>query len=109
MAAKKSSGNVFLDIGFDQIESQELAVKSDLITLLAHYIRVRKLTQAEAAILCGTDQPTLSKVLSGRHNAVTIDRLTRWLVALGGRIRISVSRPRPGQSKPRIGMAVLQR
>ena len=65
MAAKKSSGNVFLDIGFDQIESQELAVKSDLITLLAHYIRVRKLTQAEAAILCGTDQPTLSKVLSG--------------------------------------------
>ncbi len=93
MNVTRSSGNVFADIGFDKIEADELAAKSDLIALLTRAIRLRKLTQREAAQLCGTDQPTLSKVLRGRLESVTIDRLARWIVALGGEVRISVSAP----------------
>lgn len=94
MKAAKSSGNVFTDIGFDRRDADELAVKSDLITLLSHAIRTNKLTQDQAAKLCRTDQPTLSKVLRGRLESVTIDRLTSWIVALGGRVLITVEQPR---------------
>ncbi|MCI0430613.1 MAG: helix-turn-helix domain-containing protein [Rhodospirillales bacterium] len=94
MRVAKSSGNVFADIGFDKRDAEELAVKSDLITLLSRAIRASKLTQDQAAKLCGTDQPTLSKVLRGRLDSVTIDRLTRWIVALGGRVCITVEEPR---------------
>jgi predicted XRE-type DNA-binding protein len=99
MKAAKSSGNVFADIGFEEHDAEELALKSDLITLLSRAIRMRGLTQEQAAKLCGTDQPTLSKVLRGRLNSVTIDRLTRWIVALGGRVRIAVEQPRNARAK----------
>ena len=72
----KSSGNVFADVGFTHGEVAELTAKSRLISAIDETIRRRKLTQLEAARRCGTDQPTLSKVLRGRMESVTIDRLT---------------------------------
>lgn len=107
MKSTLSSGNVFADIGFDEIEADELAAKSDLIALLARLMRQHKLTQREAAQLCGTDQPTLSKVLRGRLESVTIDRLARWIVALGGEVRISVSAPGGRARRKRGSLAVV--
>ncbi|MSP02422.1 MAG: hypothetical protein EXR07_15435 [Acetobacteraceae bacterium] len=48
------------------------------------------MTQQTAAALCETDQPTLSKVLRGRMESVTIDRLAAWLTALGRTVEIRV-------------------
>jgi predicted XRE-type DNA-binding protein len=93
MAIKPSSGNVFFDIGFDAFEAEEMAVKSDLISVVGLAIRKRGLTQAQAAKLCGTHQTTLSKVLSGKLDSITLDQLTKWIVALGGNVEISVSSP----------------
>ncbi len=87
---EKSSGNVFADMGFAPVEAAELAVKSALISSIGDTIKARKMTQQEAARLCGTDQPTLSKVLRGRMESVTIDRLTAWLTALGRTVEIRV-------------------
>jgi predicted XRE-type DNA-binding protein len=92
---EKSSGNVFADIGFTPAEAAELTAKSSLIIAIKDTIERRKLTQQEAARLCGTDQPTLSKVLRGRLESVTIDRLANWLNALGRDVEIIVkSSPR---------------
>ena len=99
MAVTRGTGNVFLDIGFEAFEAQELAVKSDLIAMIATMIAARGLTQTAAAKLCGTHQTSLSKILSGRLDSVTIDQLTKWIVALGGDVSISVSRPT--KAKPR--------
>ena len=93
----RSSGNVFADIGFAPAEAAELVAKSALIDALGETIKERKLTQQEAARLCGTDQPTLSKVLRGRMESVTIDRLTSWLTALGRTVEIRV---RPYRGEP---------
>jgi predicted XRE-type DNA-binding protein len=72
-----------------------------LITSISDTIKARKLTQQEAARLCGTDQPTLSKVLRGRMESVTIDRLTAWLTALGRDGRDSRASLRSaGESRP---------
>jgi predicted XRE-type DNA-binding protein len=62
---------VFADIGFTPAEAAELIAKSSLIIAIKDTIARRKLTQQEAARLCGTDQPTLSKVFRGRMESVT--------------------------------------
>jgi len=92
---EKSSGNVFADIGFTPAEAAELTAKSSMIIAIKDTIEQRKMTQQEAARLCGTDQPTLSKVFRGRMESVTIDRLASWLNALGRDVEIIVkSSPR---------------
>lgn len=87
---EKSSGNVFVDIGFTPTEAAELTAKSNLIIAIKDTIARRKLTQQEAARLCGTDQPTLSKVFRGRLESLTIDRLASWLTLLGRDVEIIV-------------------
>jgi predicted XRE-type DNA-binding protein len=87
---ENGSGNVFADLGFSPAEAAELAVKSALIREIGDTIHDRKLTQQAAAVLCRTDQPTLSKVLRGRMESVTIDRLTSWLTSLGRTVEIRV-------------------
>jgi len=99
----KSSGNVFADIGFTPAEAAELSAKSSLITAIGETIKRRKLTQLEAARRCGTDQPTLSKVLRGRMESVTIDRLAAWLMALGRTVEIRI---RPYDAKAKTGNLV---
>jgi len=98
---EKSSGNVFADIGFSPAEAAEYEAKSALIVAIKETIERRRLTQQRAAKLCATDQPTLSKVLRGRLESVTIDRLTMWLTSLGRDVEIVVkrapSRARPGR------------
>ena len=101
MRITKSSGNVFSDIGFEAIEAEELAAKSDLVSLLARAIRVRKLGQQEAAAICRADQPTLSKVLNGKLESVTIDRLARWIAPLGATVSIRVKQPKSTKRRPR--------
>jgi PAS domain S-box-containing protein len=60
------------------------SVKAGLAAAVADAVRRRSLTQTEAARRCGTDQPTLSKVLrSGRLDLVSVDKLLSWLAALG--------------------------
>jgi predicted XRE-type DNA-binding protein len=86
----RGSGNVFADLGFSPAEAAELNAKSALIDAIAETIARRKLTQQAAAKICGTDQPTLSKVLRGRMESVTIDRLAAWLTALGRTVEIRV-------------------
>lgn len=94
ISSEKSGGNVFADIGFTPAEAAELTAKSSLIAI-KDTIEQRKLAQQEAARLCRTDQPTLSKVLRGRMESVTIDRLASWLNALGRDVEIIVkSSPR---------------
>jgi predicted XRE-type DNA-binding protein len=97
---EKSSGNLFADIGFASAEAAELAAKSSLIIAIKDTIARRELTQQAAAQLCGTDQPTLSKVFRGRMESVTIDRLASWLNALGRDVEIIV---KPAPRKPRQG------
>jgi predicted XRE-type DNA-binding protein len=65
-------------------------VKRRLISEIGHTIVLRRITQAEAARLCGTDAPTLSKILRGRLGSVTIDTLAAWLSALGRPIEIRI-------------------
>jgi predicted XRE-type DNA-binding protein len=62
-----------------------------LIAAIADAMSARGLTQVQAARLCHTDQPTLSKVLRGRTESVTLDKLLGWLLLLGRSVEIRIS------------------
>ena len=83
-----SSGNIFADIGFDN--ANEMLARSELVRLINKIIEQRGLTQVEAAEVLGINQPKVSALKRGRITEFSIDRLMRFLVALGQEVDISV-------------------
>lgn len=84
----RGTGNVFADLG---IPDPDLALaKAKLVQCIRDLIAERKLTQAKAADLLGLDQPKVSALVRGRVQGYTIDRLFRFLTALGQRVEITV-------------------
>ncbi|MBI9110334.1 helix-turn-helix domain-containing protein [Maridesulfovibrio ferrireducens] len=88
MTIEAGSGNVFADLGLEQPE--ELTYKANIIMEIQKAIKVRGITQTKAAEICGTDQPTLSKILRGNITLATTDRLFTWLVRLGYIVKITI-------------------
>ena len=82
------SGNVFADMGLP--DPEERYAKAMLSILISRAIKARGLTQAEAAKLLGTTQPKISAVMRGRLSGFSIDRLFRFLTALGMDVHVDV-------------------
>jgi predicted XRE-type DNA-binding protein len=61
-----------------------------LLTALRSALSELGLSQVAAARLLETDQPTLSRVLSGQRTSVSLDRLIRWLGHLGRTVDVNV-------------------
>ena len=87
-----SSGNIFADLGLP--DADQLLAKADLAIEITRVIEERGLTQAEAADLIGVDQPKVSALVNGRLDGFSMERLYRFLNALGRDIEIVV-RPKP--------------
>ena len=88
MRVEQGSGNVFADLG---IPNPDLALaKAKLVQRIRGLILKRKLTQIKAASLLGIDQPKVSALVRGRVEGYSIDRLFRFLTALGQRVEITV-------------------
>ena len=85
------SGNVFADMG--EPDADVLHFKARLICEIQRVIDERGLTQTEAAAITGMDQPTVSKLLRGRHFKVSTDRLFAMLNRLGCDVVVSVEAP----------------
>jgi len=83
-----STGNVFADLGLP--DAGEHLVKAGLVVKIDRIIRRRKLTQSAAAELMGIDQPKVSAMLGGQFRGYSVERLMRFLVALGQDVEIVV-------------------
>lgn len=90
MSAKviKSSGNVYADLGLRNPE--EHALKAVLVRQIAAVMKEQALTQTEAARRLGIAQPDVSKLLRGHFRQFSVERLMRFLVALGQDVEIVV-------------------
>lgn len=84
--AEISSGNVFLDLGFEQPEAEELLLKAKLMAKIVSIIKERKLKQAETAAILGIAQPNVSALMNGRLEGFSIERLVRFLNALDTKV-----------------------
>jgi len=92
------SGNVYADLGYS--DSEDMAVKAQLVTKIADLIRERRLTQEGAAKVLRLTQPKISKLLKGQFRGISERRLLRCLTKLGRDVEIVVKpapRRRPGR------------
>ena len=78
---KKSSGNVFADLGFPN-SGQELA-KAKLTVQIYKLLKEHGVTQGEAAKLLGTTQAQVSTLMRYSPVSVSIGRLMEFLTILG--------------------------
>jgi predicted XRE-type DNA-binding protein len=95
-----SSGNVFADIGL--ADAEEHLIKAGLVVKIGRIIRQRELTQAAAAQLMGIDQPKVSAMLAGQFRGYSVERLMRFLVALGHDVEIVVRPRKRGTAELRV-------
>lgn len=76
-----SSGNVYADFGFSNPEEEK--AKADLAMLITEIIKEKNLTQQQAANLMNIDQPKVSKIIRGLLSEFSIERLLKFVHALG--------------------------
>ncbi|HSF04076.1 MAG TPA: helix-turn-helix transcriptional regulator [Solirubrobacterales bacterium] len=86
---RRSSGNVFRDLGFPDAEAENLRIRSELMARLRRLIEARKLTQARAARLLGVSQPRVSDLVRGKIDLFSIDTLVRMLGRAGMRVTLT--------------------
>jgi predicted XRE-type DNA-binding protein len=97
------SGNVFADLGLPRADERQTKVR--LAVAIQRSIADLGLTQIEAAQRLGTSQPKISALLGARLEGFSVERLMKFLAALGNDVQILVRRRRPNRGPGRIHVA----
>jgi predicted XRE-type DNA-binding protein len=84
----KSSGNVFVDLGFDQAEAAVLQMRANLMSDLRLYIEKQKLIQAQAAKRLGIAQSLVSDLVRGKWDKFSLEMLITLEARLGRTVRV---------------------
>src|SRR5690606_884501 len=71
----KSSGNVFLDLGFPPAEAEVMKLRAEVMIRMEQHWRAQTWTQAEAARRLGVTQPRISRLLKGKWEDFSLDML----------------------------------
>ena len=86
----KSSGNVFLDMGFPH-EAAILQMRSEVMADIRKIIKSKKLTQAKAADILGVSQSRVSDLIRGKWENFSLEMLIALATKAG--VRISLKGP----------------
>jgi predicted XRE-type DNA-binding protein len=89
---RRSTGNVFRDLGFSKEEAENLKIRTDLMIRLSKLIDGRGLTQAQAARLFKVSQPRVSDLVRGKIDRFSIDTLVAMLSHAGLGVQVVIGR-----------------
>jgi predicted XRE-type DNA-binding protein len=98
-----SSGNVFADLGFPNAEEE--LFRADLIRQIIQVMRQRRLTQARTATILGVSQSNVSHLVHGHYEDFSIDRLLRFLSALGVDVEVVLTPTESERGGTRVRLA----
>ena len=84
--AVKSSGNVFLDLGFPPHEASVMLLRAQLADALRVWMEKETLTQAQAAKRLGIAQPRVSDIVRNKVELMSLD----YLVGLCAKAKLDV-------------------
>ena len=84
----KSSGNVFVDLGFDPAEATVLQMRANLMSDLRLYIEKHKLTQSDAAKRLGIAQSRVSDLVRGKWDKFSLEMLITLEARIGRTVRV---------------------
>lgn len=79
----KSSGNVFKDLGFDDLEAKSLKFRSHLMNMLIRYIHHEDFTQKEAAEQLQVSQPRISNLMNHKIDLFSTSMLLDMIERAG--------------------------
>jgi predicted XRE-type DNA-binding protein len=85
------SGNVFIDLGFDEAEAHVLFMRANLMIQIEKVIVAKGWTQAEAAKRMGITQPRVSKLLKRKWDDFSLDMLLTLATRLGIRSELKLA------------------
>lgn len=86
----KSSGNVFVDLGFTAEESAVLAMRAELMASLRQIIEKKHWTQVEAAQQLGISQSRVSDLVRGKCEKFSLDMLVNLVARSGKKITLEL-------------------
>lgn len=86
------SRNPFLDLGFPREEAIAMHIRSQLAAALEYHIGRKGWSQTEAARALKVPQPTISKVVNGNIEKLSIEFLIKLMVRAGLPVNISGGR-----------------
>ncbi len=84
----KSSGNIFLDLGFPPEEAAILQMRAEIMADLRKFITTKKLTQAKAAELFGVSQSRVSDLIRDKWEKFSLEMLIALATKAGMRISL---------------------
>ena len=87
----KSSGNVFLDLGFEPAEATVLQMRANLMGDLRIYIEKNKLNQVEAAKRLGIAQSRVSDLVQGKWEKFSLEMLITLEARVGRIVRVELA------------------
>lgn len=85
-------GNVFLDLGFDKAEAENLKLRAELMMRIEELYRKSGMTQAEAAKALGLTQPRLNALLKGKIGLFSLDALVNVASRAGLNVRLVIKK-----------------
>ena len=88
MKTTNSSGNIFVDLGFDPAEAAVLQLRANLMSDLRPYIEKQKLTQAQVAKRLGIAQSRVSDLVRGKWDKFSLEMLITLEARLGRTVRV---------------------
>lgn len=88
----ESSGNVFLDLGFDPAEAEVMRLRAEVMIRTAQRLKEQGWTQAESARRLGITQPRVSRLIKGKVDDFSLDMLLTLATRAGlhAELRLSV-------------------
>jgi predicted XRE-type DNA-binding protein len=90
-SAIKSSGNVFVDLGYSPDEAAILQMRSDLMAKLRKFIKTKKLTQSKAAKMLGVSQSRVSDLARGKWEKFSLEMLIILATKAGMRVTLKTA------------------
>lgn len=86
----RGHSNVFVDLGFEPEEAQNLKIRADFMLCLRRFIQTQGWTQQRAALFFGETQPRISDLMTGDIERFSIDKLVKMLSRAGMKVTVDV-------------------
>lgn len=95
-----SSGNVFADLGLP--DAEDLDTKVRLAVKINRMVAAQRLNQVTAAARLNVSQPKISALKNYRLDGFSVERLMRFITALGEDVKISFGPRKTAGSRGRL-------
>lgn len=85
---RESSGNIFIDLGFQPHEAAVMLLRCELAEALRKWIDREGITQAQAAERLGVAQPRISEISKNKVDKLSLDYLVGLCAKAGVAVKV---------------------